>query len=342
MYSRSSRLLLLPVLLILTLALAVSCGGEEKGAPATLTLLLSPSPNANHAGVFLAQEKGYFTEESLTVNIEFSADAEAAMRAVGAGTKDFVIGNHLMLLKLRDDSVPVMGIAAIAQHAFHAIVAPVSAGVAEPGDLNGMKVGYPGTAFSEKLLNTMLVNDGLKGVQDLELVSYESGLTEAMLNGSVDAILSDSWPHAQAVADSQGQSVSVLLFKGWSLPEHYEHVLVTSEKTFDKREDMARRFTRAVRRGYEDALANPQSGIDALQAGTTETVDETLERATIEILAPLWKPFRPVRGPRIPLIGDQDAQVYQTLIRWMRKNQLVGDVVHYAKSYHNKFNLAEE
>ncbi len=342
MYSGRLRLLTLAALLVLTLAATLSCGGEEKGAPATVSLLLSPSPNSNHAGVYVAQQKGYFSEENLTVTVELAADGEAAMRSVGAGTKDFVLGNMLRMLKLRDEKVPVMGIAAIAQHALHGIVAPESAGVEAPLDLEGMRVGYPGTQFSEKFLNTMLVNDGLNGVEDVELVSYESGLTEALLGGQVDAILSDDWPRSQAMAENRGESVTILKFEGWSLPEHYEHLLVTNESNFKDREDMVRRFTRAVSRGYEDAIANPQSAIDALQAGTTETVDETLERARIEILAPLWEPFRPVRGSRVPIVGEQDAQIYQTLIRWMRKNQLVGSVVHYSTSFHNKFSLAEE
>ena len=245
-----ARLLLLSVLALM--ALSVACGGDDDGdEAAVVTLILSPSPNANHAGVYLAQQKGYFTEENLTVNIEFSADPESAMRAVGAETKDFVIGNQLTLLKLRDEEVSVMGIAAITQHALHGIVAPASAGVENPLDLVGMKVGYPGTTNSERFLNTMLVSDGANGTQDVELVSFESGLTEALLNGTVDAIMSPDWPHAQAEADNQGQPVTVLRFKGWSLPEHYEHMLVTSERNFKKRENLVRRFTRAIRRGYE-------------------------------------------------------------------------------------------
>jgi putative hydroxymethylpyrimidine transport system substrate-binding protein len=342
MYSGRLRLLTLAALLVLTLAATLSCGGEEKGAPATVSLLLSPSPNSNHAGVYVAQQKGYFSEENLTVNVEISADREAAMRSVGAGTKDFVIGNMLRMLQLRDEDVPVMGIAAISQHALHGIIAPESAGIEKPLDLEGMRVGYTGIVFSEKFLNTMLVNDGLNGVEDVNLVIYETGLTEALLDGQVDAILSDDWPRSQAIAENRGESVTILKFEGWSLPEHYEHLLVTNDTNFKDREDMVRRFTRAVRRGYEDALADPQSAIDALQAGTTETVDETLERARIDILAPLWEPFRPVRGSRDPLVGEQDAQIYQTLIRWMRKNQLVGSVVHYQSAFHNKFSLAEE
>lgn len=342
MYSGRFRLSMLAALLALVLAATISCGGEEEGAAATVSILLSPSPNSNHAGVYVAQQKGYFSEENLTVNVEISADREAAMRSVGAGTKDFVVGNMLLMLQLRDEEVPVMGIAAISQHALHGIVAPESAGIENPLDLEGMRVGYSGIVFSEKFLNTMLVNDGLTGVNDVDLVSYETGLTEALLDGEVDAILSDDWPRSQAMAENRGESVTILKFEGWSLPEHYEHLLVTNDTNFKDREDMVRRFTRAVRRGYEDAIADPQSAIDALQAGTTETVDETLERARIDILAPLWEPFRPVRGSRVPIVGEQDAQIYQTLIRWMRKNQLVGSVVHYSTSFHNKFSLAEE
>ena len=69
--------------------------------------------------------------------------------------------------------------------------------------------------------------------------------------------------------------------------------------------------------------------------------DTNFENENAKNLVDLWKPFRPVRGSRTPLYGDQDANIYQALIRWMRKHQLVGSKVHYADAYLNKFNLNE-
>ena len=59
----------LPALLVLALAtiVAVACsGGDDKDK---VTLALDWFPNANHAGLYMALENGYFEDENLEVDM---------------------------------------------------------------------------------------------------------------------------------------------------------------------------------------------------------------------------------------------------------------------------------
>ena len=126
------------------------------------------------------------------------------------------------------------------------------------------------------------------------------------------------------------------------MPEYYELVLITTTDTTDKKENFTKRFVRALRSGYEDSINDPASGVQAIiNQNPNIEFDTNFENENAKNLVDLWKPFRPVRGSRTPLYGDQDANIYQALIRWMRKHQLVGSKVHYADAYLNKFNLNE-
>ena len=71
---RALMLLMLPLLLIM----AAGCGGDptptSPGPTATPTpvkvrLALDWYPNANHAGLYIAQAKGYFSDEGLEVEM---------------------------------------------------------------------------------------------------------------------------------------------------------------------------------------------------------------------------------------------------------------------------------
>ena len=53
---------------LLTLGLT-ACGGGDEPQTAKVTLCLDWTPNTNHTGFYVAQEKGYFAEAGLEVEI---------------------------------------------------------------------------------------------------------------------------------------------------------------------------------------------------------------------------------------------------------------------------------
>ena len=107
-------------------------------------------------------------------------------------------------------------------------------------------------------------------------------------------------------------------------------VRVNGEDTLKKRPDLAQRFVRALRRGYQEAAADPQAGVDVLLRGTKEEVDEAIERPGADLLAPLWQtdatPF-----------GDQDAARWSSFTEWMQANGLVSGGVSADDAFTNRF-----
>jgi len=331
--------------LVITITLVLSCGGtkEEINGPVNASILLDSAPNANHLGIYLALEKGYFSAENITLTINTPSNESEVINSVINGTNDFAIGHQLELLKAIDDGASLKGITAITQNSLHALVSSKdSIEIKSPKDIIGKTVGSPGTIYSEKLLKTMLTTEGSQ-LSEINLIPYlGKDIDQALINGEVDIIISPNWPRLKSRLNSLGKDSSIIEFTGWAVPEFYELVLITTTETTKDRENLTKRFVRALRKGYEDSINDPASGVQAMinQAQNIE-FDTNLENENAKNLIDLWKPFRPVRGSRTPLYGDQDAEMYQVLIRWMRKHQLVGSTVNYADSYLNKFNLTE-
>ena len=84
------------VTLVLLTALLAACGGgtstatpESGGDPAPtsktdkVSLALDWFPNSNHAGFYMALEKGYYEDEGLEVNIFVPANPEDVLKTVG-------------------------------------------------------------------------------------------------------------------------------------------------------------------------------------------------------------------------------------------------------------------
>src|SRR5215470_4157878 len=80
-------------LLVVALGLA-ACGSKSddtKGEPEKLTLDLDFYPNPDHAGIYMAQEEGFFSEAGLEVAIDSPTDPSAPLKDVAAGRADLAI-----------------------------------------------------------------------------------------------------------------------------------------------------------------------------------------------------------------------------------------------------------
>ena len=115
----------------------------------------------------------------------------------------------------------------------------------------------------------------------------------------------------------------------WGVPDFYELVLITSEKTLAERPDVVQRLVRALMKGYADAAADPDAAVDTLLAGTDAEVDEAIERPGVQVIAPLWTDGGPA--------GWQTSEKWTNFADWMYTNKLVDKPIDGNAAFTNKF-----
>jgi len=320
---------MLPLLLgVAFLMLVSACGAEE--AKTKVRLALDWYPNANHVGLYIAQEKGYFDDENLEVAMYTPVDPSTVLQTVGAGSDDFGINYQPDLVLARAQGVPIVSVAAIVQHPLNIVMTLKESGITSPSDLVGKKVGYPGIPQNEPLLDTMLKADGARGLEDVELVNVGWDLMPALIGKRVDACIGCYVSHETIMAENEGYPVNVMRMEEWGVPDFYELVLVTSEKKLAEEPDVIERLVRAVVRGYKDAMADPQAAVDTLLAGTEEEVDEAIERPGVNVLAPLW-------GDGVPSFGWQTRERWAAYATWMYETGQISQPVDPDAAFTNQF-----
>ena len=285
-----------------------------------VSVVLDWFPWSNHAGLFIAKDKGYFAAEGLDVDIHPPADPATILQTVATGRDDFGINYQTGVLIARQEGVPVVSIAALVQHPLNSVMTLKDSGIVEPKDLAGKTIGWPGIPDNEPLLDTMLKSQGLS-LSDVELVNVGFDLVPALIGGKVDAIVGAYWVHESISAINQGFPVNIMRMEQHGVPDFYELVLVTNEEKIKENPEMVRRFVRAVTRGYQDAIDDPQGAVELLKRVRPE-VDLAIESPGVDMLAPLW-------GTDQGVFGWQDEARWIEFAAWLEEAGLLsggGDV----------------
>lgn len=284
-----------------------------------VSLALDWYPTSQHAGIFVAQAKGYFTDAGLDVNVYTPADPTTVLQTVGAGRDTFGISYQTDLLFARGAKVPVVSVAALVQHPLNSLMFKQDAGITRPADLKGKTVGIAGLPSDDAFLGTMLKTDGLS-LDDISIVNVGYDLLPALLAGRVDAVMGAYWTHESIVAGQQGTPVGYLRVEEWGVPDYYELIVVTGEDYANQHPETVSALLGAIQRGYQDAIADPEGAITILKAAS-EDVDVAVEQKGIELLIPLW-----TDNGAIPF-GTQTAERWQAYGDWLKEQGLLKDDV---------------
>ena len=290
-------------------------GCSQENQDTDITLALDWFPNANHIGLYIAEDKGYFKDEGLNVEIRTPSDPSAILQTVASGTDDFGINYQPDLLIARDAGIPVISILGMVQHPLNSVMTLHSSEYTSLSDLKNKKIGYPGIPWNEDALNTMLKSDGLSGIDDIELVNVSWELGTSLMSEKVDAVIGAYFTHESISLENQGYPVDIFRMEDWGVPDYYELILVTSEMYLKNNPKIVEGFTRAVTKGYRDAIQDPQLGVDVLKKYSPD-IDESIDRPGADLLQKLWIDSN---GG----FGKQTYNKWNNFGNWMKSNDII-------------------
>ena len=103
----------LPCPLLLVLA---GCGERKEtlgpSGARNLELMLDWVPNADHAGIYAADGRGFFKANDLDVKIRVPGDPSTPLKQVAAGRVDLAISYEPEVLRARDQGIDVVAVGA--------------------------------------------------------------------------------------------------------------------------------------------------------------------------------------------------------------------------------------
>lgn len=287
--------------------------GQEGAQLETVDVVLDWYPNAVHAFLYEAMDKGYFEQEGLQVNLLFPSNSTDPLTMTAAGKADigFYYQEDTIIAKA-NEGVPVKVLGAVVQEPISVVASLKDKEITQPADLVGKTIGYSGTRFGELAVEQMLQTVGATA-EDVELIDVGFDLMSAMTTGNVDATYGCFINHEIPALEEQGFAMDHINVTDCGVPNYYALMLVTGESQLEKNRDKYTRFLRACEKGFDEMQADPEGSLQLLlENQNTENfpLTESVERRSFEVLLPLME-------QEGKAFLSQDAAVWQENIDWL-------------------------
>jgi NitT/TauT family transport system substrate-binding protein len=229
---------------------------DEAVEDASATLYLDFFVDGLHAPFFVADEKGYFEDERLSIDIQPGQGSADALRVVASGRAEFGLVDAGTFVKGVSEGAEATAVGVLLRQMPGTTVVRADSDIEDPADLAGRSVGDAQQASTAVLLPAFLAANGVEE-GDVQFVGMGfPARVPSLLEGQVDAI----GGYAQEFV---GILDEARLFNWYEYGiDAYGTVVVVNNAFLEENPDVVERFMRAAALGLEDTFADPQEAAE--------------------------------------------------------------------------------
>jgi NitT/TauT family transport system substrate-binding protein len=319
------------VLLMLGLAISLmACGSpqvqNEAGELRTIKLPMGYIPNVQYAPFYVAVEKGYFAEEGIAIEFDYSFETDG-MKLVGAGELPFTVASGEQVLLARSQGLPNVYVFAWYQQFPISVISAPELNINEPADLRGKKIGLPGLFGANFIGLEALLFAG--GVDPSEVTMDAIGFNqvEAYATGRSDVVVGYA-ANEPIVLAAQGFALNELRVADYV--QLTANGIVASEMTIANEPELVRSMARALAKGIADTIANPDEAYEISMkfVENLKDQDKDVQMQVLITSIEFWETER---------IGHSDPQAWENMNDLLVKMGLIPEPIELDKAFTNQF-----
>ncbi|MCH4172120.1 MAG: ABC transporter substrate-binding protein [Lactobacillus sp.] len=328
---------LIAILFSLVLVLS-ACGSQKSSSNSaktkTITLALDYTPNTNHTGLYVAQEKGYFKKYGLKVKF-IQPPQNGPEGLIGAGKAQFGVSfqDTMAGVITGKNKQPITAIAALVQHNTSGIMSRKADNITSPKAMTGTRYSTWGLPIEQAIIKEVVNQDG-GNYKDVKLVP--SNVTDEVA-GLKSKKIDDIWVYeGWAVQNAKIQNYPVNYFAFRNINptfDYYTPVLVGNNAYMKQNPKITKDFVKAVSEGYTYAAKHPQAAATILKNENPE-----LKKGKSGELVDVSQKFLSTQYiADAPKFGYIDATRWNKFYSWLNDNKLVKGQLQKDQGFTNKY-----
>ncbi len=243
-------------------AFAVSGCGQTANAPSDqpITLVLDFTPNAVHAGIYLAVDRDYDGAQGITLNVRTPGASTDSLKTLLGHRADFAIVDIHDLALARQQGRDIVGVAPLVQVPLAAVLAQPD--IRSPKDLEGKRAGVTGLPSDDAVLDTV-VRGGGGNPKRVKRVTIGFNAVSALIGKRVSAATA-FWNVEGLAVRAHRPGMHEFRVDQYGAPSYPELVIAVRGETLRENPATVSAVVTALRRGYAETAADPASAISAM------------------------------------------------------------------------------
>ncbi len=238
------------------------------------------------APLTLAIERGYFAEEGVDVQFERGYGSADTATKIAAGQYDMGFGDMYSMLEFneRNPNEKLIAVAVPYNKAPFVIVTTKESGIDTVEELQGRKLGAPAGDAPRRLWEVFAEEVGVES-ESVEWVTMEPRLRETfLLQGNVDAISGFIYSMLPSLVEGgKGLDDLNLFYYTENGLDFYGNTILVKESFLQENPDVVRAFLSAYVRGMQDALRDPEAGLDSVMAAGDGLMERDAEKLRFQL-----------------------------------------------------------
>ncbi|HEX6799506.1 MAG TPA: ABC transporter substrate-binding protein [Ktedonobacterales bacterium] len=256
--------------LVALVALLAGCAGSTSTPPGgpqltKVKLALDWTPNTNHTGIYVAQQKGWYQQQGIDLQLLPFSSSVAPEQLVATGQADFAISFPEAVTADRALGQPLVSVAAVVQHNTSALISLKSSGLNTVASLAGKRYAGFGAPYEQPVVSQVLSCGGASSTS-FQNITTSLDPVVALKSGQFDfAWVYEGWEVIEA--QREGMQVNVFPLLDYCMPDYSSPVIITNQKMIQQHPDVIKRFLRATSQGYTYAAQHPHDAASLLIKG---------------------------------------------------------------------------
>jgi NitT/TauT family transport system substrate-binding protein len=298
-----------------------------------ITIVLDFTVSGYHAPFFVAQDKGYFTEQGLEVQIGRGYGSGDTVKKVASGVADVGLNHPAPLIIANADGGNLRTVMGYLNQEMCAVYSAVEDGnVRAPKDIEGKVWGGPPGDVCSIMLTALAERAGFD-LGKVKMQQMDAPQRLPMLaTGQITATGSffDKDILFKKALEQAGKKMATFRYSQYM--SMYSNAVTVTQATIDKRPEMVAKVVTALLKGFKFTIANPAEAA-AIVSKLHPEIDKEYVRASVDtLLEGMWD--ETTRGKGIGIIDAKKMRdTRDTVVKyWKLKTEPPLDAI-----YTNRF-----
>ena len=304
----------LGVIAVLILGFSSSSFAVEK-----LKIKLSWSPTAYQSPIHLANEKGWFRDQGLDVEVQDGRGSVVTIGVVGAGSADLGSASVSAMAIARDKrELQAKAIMTIMRQSDIAVSVTKASGIKTIKDLEGRKVLYSANGFEVPFLD-MFFSAGGADRKKVKLISATGSKYGAYMAGEAVGVFG-SFPVTLTIAGTKRPSIAIKFSDhGLAIPVIG---IIAKDDTIKAKRDQLKRFVKVLSSSYEYMLSGHED-----EGFAAVVKQRPAAKISVGFLKASFQAYRPLfytEATKSQPIGWQSPKDWADAVETMKKAGVIG------------------